>query len=286
MRKLTITRRKTFVASLGKMKVYIEDPMDGEIYISGVYCRQLGTLKNGEVASFEIGEGAAKVFVIADKMSKNYCNDYFPIPEGDFDVYLSGINRLDPIVGNAFRFDGTPTEEVIANRKKATKKGVPIFVVSLVVGIILGVVLSTSLLSGIFEPDPQTFSVEGFSITLTDEFEEFDEEYFDAAYSTDEVAVLVLNEKYSVYPELRSISAKEYAELFIEIHELTAKVKQNGGLTFVEYSAKGSDGETYRFVSYIYKGDKSFYLVQFGVLAENYADYSELISEWAKTVEY
>ena len=45
------------------MKVYIEDNTSEEIRINDIPCRQLGTLKNGEEKTFQIGDEAAKVFV-------------------------------------------------------------------------------------------------------------------------------------------------------------------------------------------------------------------------------
>ena len=79
MRNLTIKRQKSFVACLGKMKVYIEDPMANDLVIKGVYCRKLGDLKNGEEKTFQIGDNAAKVFVIADALSKDFCNEFILI---------------------------------------------------------------------------------------------------------------------------------------------------------------------------------------------------------------
>lgn len=48
MRNLTIKREKSFVGSLAKMKVYIEDPTSNEICINDISCRKIGDLKNGE----------------------------------------------------------------------------------------------------------------------------------------------------------------------------------------------------------------------------------------------
>ena len=48
MRNLTIHREKTFVGSLVKLKVYIEDTLVNELEINGIPCRKLGDLKNGE----------------------------------------------------------------------------------------------------------------------------------------------------------------------------------------------------------------------------------------------
>jgi hypothetical protein len=105
MRNLTIKRTKSFVACLVKMKIYLEDPMASELVINNVPCRKLGELKNGEEKTFVIGENSAKVFVIADTLSRNYCNEYYQLPDGQDDIFLSGKNDFNPASGNAFRFD-------------------------------------------------------------------------------------------------------------------------------------------------------------------------------------
>ena len=147
MRNLTITRQKSFVASLAKMKVYIEDPEANELEISGVSCRKLGTLKNGETATFPIGDQAAKVFVIADKVSRGFCCDYYPITAGTENVVLTGKNKFHPGAGNPFRFDGVTDPEVLENRKKGNGKGIVILIVSALVGAAVGLLLSMSMFS-------------------------------------------------------------------------------------------------------------------------------------------
>ena len=147
MRNLTITRQKSFVASLAKMKVYIEDPEANELEINGVGCRKLGTLKNGETATFPIGDQAAKVFVIADKVSRGFCCDYYPITAGTENVVLTGKNKFHPGAGNPFRFDGVTDPEVLENRKKGNGKGIVILIVSALVGAVVGLLLSMSMFS-------------------------------------------------------------------------------------------------------------------------------------------
>ena len=149
MRYLTITRKKRFVACLMKMKVYIEDPHSAELTINGFPCRKLGTLKNGETATFPIGEQAARVFVIADKMSKGFCSDCYPLPAGTENLAISGKNYFHPGAGNPFRFDGVTDPEVLANRKKGSGKGIIILIVSLIIGAILGSLLGSAMVSGL-----------------------------------------------------------------------------------------------------------------------------------------
>lgn len=140
MRKLTIERKKTFVACLVDMNVCIETPNSGDITINGVQCAMLGSLKNGETKTFEISDNAAKVFVIADSISKDYCNDFWQLPEGGEDVTLTGKNKFGMASGNAFRFDNNDNPEAIAQRKKNKRKGSWILVAAILLGVIAGVI--------------------------------------------------------------------------------------------------------------------------------------------------
>lgn len=146
MRNLTIKRKKKFVACLGKMKVYIEDAQSNELIISGVPCRKLGDLKNGEEKTFEIGEDAAKVFVIADTLSKDYCTEFYQLSDGQDDIVLTGENYFNPANGNAFRFDNNNSEEVLAARKKSNKKGATVLIIAIIVGFVIGFILSSEIL--------------------------------------------------------------------------------------------------------------------------------------------
>ena len=138
MRKLTITRMKSFIGCLAKLKVYIEDPSASELVICGVPCRKLGDLKNGEEKTFEVEERAAKVFVIAGSFSKDYCNDLYELPEGSEDISLTGKAKFSLVSGNAFRFDNNNSEAAIANRKNGTNKGVVVLIISIAIGFAIG----------------------------------------------------------------------------------------------------------------------------------------------------
>ena len=101
MRNLTIIREKSFVGCLAKMKIYIEDRASGEIHVNGTPCRKIGDLKNGEEKTFQVTEEEAKVFVIADQLSKDYCNEYYQLPAGQEDLFLVGKNKFNPAAGYA-----------------------------------------------------------------------------------------------------------------------------------------------------------------------------------------
>ena len=145
MRTLTITRNKTAVGCAGRIRIYVEDYTAPEITILDTPCRPLGILKNGETQSFEIPEEAVKIFAIADKASKNYCNEFYPIPAGIDPVTLSGQCRYNPMGGNAFRFDGVTDEETLQNRKENKAKGGPIMAVCIAIGFVVGFVVVAAM---------------------------------------------------------------------------------------------------------------------------------------------
>ncbi len=146
MRKLTIKRKWSFVACLGTGKVYIEDHSSSEMTIAGVPVRKLGKLKNGKEVTFDIEDGELKVFVIADTMSKEYCNDIYQLPaEGD--VSLTGKCKFNPGTGNAFRFDNNNTVDASINRKKGASIGWIVLALACVIGAVAGWYISEFLIN-------------------------------------------------------------------------------------------------------------------------------------------
>ena len=285
MRNLTIRRTKSFIACLAKMRVYIEDPINGDLLISNTRCRRIGEVKNGEEKTFEITSEAAKVFVIADKLSRNFCNEYYQLDEGEEDVVLSGRNVFNPASGNAFRFDNNSNADAIANRKKGTKTGVIILIAAAIVGFVIG--LAVGFLS-VFDSEPMTFSKDGMSITVTDDFIVDDSiEYYTLALGSDDVAIFALKEKFDLFDDPDSYTLEEYGELVIDANGFDTTLKNKDGLLGFEHEFTNTAiNETFRYFSYVYESDDSFWLIQFAVSIEDVEEYEESITEWAKSVTF
>lgn len=291
MRNLTVKRTKSFVACLAKMKIYIEDPVQGSVIINGVPCVKLGDLKNGEEKTFQIGDEAAKVFVIADRLSKGYCNEFYQLPAGQEDIFLSGKNCFNPASGNAFRFDNNNAPEVIENRKRSTRRGLIVFIVAIIVG---GMIGFASGIIGFFvgyEPEPESFSAEGINIMLTEEFVRVtDEEQvggFTVVYDSRDVAVFALEEAFADYPGIDNYTLRAYGDLVIKNNSLTSELKNDGDLLFFEYDSTDPDtGKTARYYAYVYEADDAFWLVQFATLVEDADEYAPKIREWAASVSF
>lgn len=291
MRNLTIKRTKSFVGCLAKMKIYIEDPAASEIMINNVPCRKIGDLKNGEEKTFSIEEHSASIFVIADRLSKNYCNEYYMLPEGQEDIFLSGKNKFNPANGNAFRFDNNDSAEVIENRKKGTRKGILILAIVLLaawmIGLIAGSVIGFVLPSN-GSAEAKVFSSNGMNVTLTDAFQKMDMANYTVAYGSEEIAVFALKEAFSLADGSERYTLKQYADLVLQSNGLDASVLEtDGDLTCFQYEFTNSEtNETYRYFTYMYKADDAFWLVQFATLTENAEKYTQQISEWAKSVTF
>ena len=285
MRNLTIQRTKSFVACLGKMKVYIVDHQSFDTVINDSPCRLLGTLKNGEVKTFRIGEEATRVYVVADKLSRNYSNDYYNIPEGQEDISLSGKNCYNPGAGNPFRFDGVTDADVLANRKKGGKKGLLIMIIAVIVGLVIGFA-STMNFDSVAKD--KTFSEGGLSITLNNQFKiNSDPGEFVALYESDEIIVFTQRESFTLGEGFGELTVKEYGEGLIKYNEQSARsqLKQDGDLYYFIYDDI-IDHEYYTWVTYVYKTDDAFWYVDFVTAKEDAEEHRDQISRWAHTVTF
>lgn len=285
MRKLTIKRHKRSAGCLSKVKVYIEDPNSSELDINDTPCRKLGVLKNGEEKTFEIENDARKIFIIGDKASRNFINEFYRIEAGEDDIFLSGGCKFDISRGNMFLFDGNEhNAEVQENRKRGRRKYCLILLGAVVVGVVAGII--TGLLNA-GASKPKTFTVGDMSITLTREFSEMDIDGFDAAYASSDVAVFVLIEPFVSAPGFENYTLKEYGELIMDVNNVQAQLETKDGLTYFKYDSYiEEEGEQYSYVSFIFKADDAFWMVQFAVEQDRSSSYADRIIEWAGTVEF
>lgn len=290
MRYLTVKRNKTFVGCACKLKVYVEDAASAEIQINDVACRKLGELKNGEEKTFEISEDAAKVYVIADQLSKSYCNEYYQLPAGEEDIALAGQCKFNPAAGNAFRFEGNCSPEVLAHRKKSTAKGAVILASALLAGLICGIVMSSALFAGPFFVRDKEFSTEGVTITLTNEFQKTKQEGFVAAYRSREVFIAVQKEPFDSASVLETYSVEQYLQEMIEHNaDKLGPVSVTDADGLIGFVSKGKDSKTGKpchYYYYCYKSEDAFWLIQFAVHEEDVEKYGQSIIDWAKSVRF
>ena len=287
MRNLIIKRTKSFVGCLSKMKIYIEDPTSNEIIINNTPCRKIGDLKNGEEKTFQITEQESKVFVIGDKSTKEYCCEYYQLPESSEDIVLSGKNKFNPAAGNAFRFDNNESQGIDEYRKQGVHKGVLILIIAVVIGAIAGF-LTTSELFLNKTPDVKNFSSNGMTIALTDEFTEVDVVNFTAAYESENVFVFALKEAFTLFDGFGDNTIEQYTDLVIESNSLdSVQTKTDDGLTLFEYTyTLPETNDVYKYFAYTYKANDAFWLIHFAVLNESADEYAQQFTEWANSVEF
>lgn len=281
MRTLTIHRKKSFVGCLMKDQVYIRDMNAGELTIEGVPCRKLGDLKNGETKTFQIEEGEQQIFLIVDKVSKEYCNATVTIPAGQEDVCLSGKHKF--VLGsNPFCFDGIPmSAEQLEKQKKNGRKGTAIFIGAAVVGAVIGLFLPGGFF-GADTAEPKTFTKENFAITLTDAFEESAADGYFAAYQSDTAIVFANLEEKEIFGD---ITLEEYGQLVLEANDRTELVMNKGkDMIWFEYTDTPDDQEIYSMV-FCMEGEDSFCVVNFATPATNRKKFKETFTQWAETVE-
>lgn len=288
MRKLNIKRIKRFVACTVRVKVYIEDPMENDLTINGCACRFLGTLKNGESATFSVSEAEARVYVIADKLSKDYCNDYYTLPAGVEDVTLTGRNNFDLASGNAFRFDGVGDKNVLTNRVKGRNKGAVVLIAAIIIGLLLGGLGGSALMRSILSDlgKPQEFIVADLRITLTDKFHEVEVPQYTAAFESKQVAVFVLKETRAIFESVGINTLTEYAQMVQKANGHSAPIQEDEYFLYYEYSYKDySSGNEYYYFTMMYKNPVDFYIVQFAVPEEKIEEYRDTVMEWARSVK-
>jgi hypothetical protein len=278
MRNLTITRRKSFVGCAMKDKVYIRDVLAQEITINGVPCRKIGEIKNGETKTFQIDDGEQQVFLIADKVSKDYCNAAVTIPEGQEDVSLSGVHRF--VFGsNPFRFDGVQqSEEELAKQKRNGRKGMVIMIAAIILGTVVGFLLT----SGLFKDSPKTFTKGEFQITLTDAFEPAEQAGYFTFYSSKNALVFTLREAKTFFDD---ITLKEYGELVLKANGKTGmQMKQGDGFLWFDYTATPEDEEIY-YIAVCCESEDAFWIVNFATPVSNRDKYKETFLDWARSIE-
>jgi len=308
MRRVWITRRKASAASLAKMKVYMEDPENGNIEINGCPCRKLGVLKNNQKKYFDIGYDETKIFVVAGKPRRKRHYEFVQIPEGKDDIVLTGRNCFQPGAGSHFRFDGVTEEPAPksrdtghrssgsnhSNRSNRSNRGgvYAALIIAMVVCILTGVLTGTFVSEKILEAIPQTveartFESQGLQITLTEEFLPTDADGYTACYSSGETAVFVLREDFSAMEDFAELSLEDYGAKVLASNGLdgTVTLKEEGGLTTFDWvTTDVQTGTDYYYCCGLYKGSDAFWMVQVTAAAERTDEAAAEFRQWLASV--
>lgn len=289
MRNLIIRRNKSFVGCAAILKVYISDPAVCDLTIHSTPCRLLGTLKNGETVAFRIPDSEARIYVIADKLSRNWDCEYCTVPAGAMDIFLSGSCRFDPFQGNPFHFDGN--FQTGKKRNTGWKAAIVILGILALTGVSLAANLLPNYLVKKQRSQPQTFSDEGMQITLTKAFQETDvAEYgFTLGYASDDTAIYILKEEFSLSDGFENLSLDQYAQLVIANNPNLGNGTPNHeqGFTIYEYTTiSQEDGKPYSYLIVFLKGPDAFWMFEFSTHANQAEEMRQTYLDYAATIRF
>lgn len=125
-----------------------------------------------------------------------------------------------------------------------------------------------------------------FSITLTSDFKEKENEAVHANYICDGVEVLVFRETFEDYPENKNLTIEEFLNSRIaENGDVNAELaKDSNGLYYAEFLYSGS-GRVQRYNVYAYKTEDSCWLVYFIYGKRHTDELLPYVEKWASSVE-
>lgn len=139
-------------------------------------------------------------------------------------------------------------------------------------------------------PAAQNFSKAGITLTLTEHFYEKTHVGYTTCYLSDDIAVFLLKEEYTLFENTDFSSAstlEEYAGLVWNANQFTGNVPlvTEDGLKYFEYDYS-ANGNSYTYRTYVFKAADAFWLVQFAALSEYYDTLTDTMHGYAATVRF
>lgn len=294
MRKLTIRRTKSYIDAFVKLKFYIEDPVAGSRTINGIRCKYLGALENGDIKAYMIEDSAAKVFAIAENARQDVCDEYYELPAGTENIFLSGQNRIQIDEGTGFRFDNNRSESANKKSEKESKRKKFVFCIAasaMTINILIVCFVAFAHLRSAVEVERmQFFSNSEIAIALPERFKEMEAPThlnWQGMFLSDDddVEVLLRRKGFTDGSSLSKYSESQYAGLYITTNNLDAKVqKKSGSLTCFTYRYPDAGDHERTYICYVYKTDGAFWIVQYGVRTREFAEYEKVVESWARQV--
>lgn len=283
MRNLTIQRKSVTLSRFAKMNVFIEDAESSEITLNGSPCRKIGVLEIGQIKTFSITEDAVKIIVATDQEGGNSCLWTYSLEEGTDDVVLVENISLEKAGQLGFRFD-PKTNQVDPKPSKKHRVWKRWLVRVLIMAICVFGIRSCA---DKIQPEPKTFSVGGFNITLTTDFEKEDDEESFAKFSSKDVIVYV-DKHFSYGVEgLEGLSLEDFTkQISEEFYSNSPITKTDNGLIMIQEEVNSGERNAVQYYLYSYKTFDAFWTVEFMTYSKNVPKYQEQIEQWASSVEF
>lgn len=152
--------------------------------------------------------------------------------------------------------------------------------------LVLTIAVATFVFAGCFG-SPKTFSKEGMSIELTDQFVEKEYISMTCYYESPEMIVTVLKEEFSLNPSVESWTLTKYAQTVVSVNGLTDVEisKSEQGYAFFEYS-KTVSGKDYTYFATCHKSEDAFWLIQFACFTKNYDSQKSNMEKYADSITF
>ena len=279
MRELTIKREKVSTCGRAAVEIYITSPEAAELTIEGVPCRKLGELKNGETETFSVCSDAATVYAVVADSTKDFVCRSYELEAGEENVNLCGfVNKEDGAAAFCFGIASIPAAE------KKSLKSVLSLAAFIAIGAVLGWFIGNLVFNG-FPAPAQTFTQDGYSIKLNEDFVDTGVEAYHASYESEDVAVFSSMQPYEELGGKEAYSLQEYAQMMVDDNQLAnAAVAEKRGVTYFEYEY-GSGIFSYHYTVAVHEGSEGYWLTYFAVDTEDYKDYKNNIFKWARSVQ-
>ena len=130
------------------------------------------------------------------------------------------------------------------------------------------------------------FEKDDFKITLTDEFEEKEQEKMTYFFKSDSIGVAILKEKFEDLKEINldeNSTLEEFKDIVIRKSK-NSKVKKEQDFYYYTYIST-INNVTYYYFTAMFKGKDGFWLVNFFTLKENAGKLEKEFLKYAKSVQ-
>ena len=156
-------------------------------------------------------------------------------------------------------------------------------VLGMVAGVLIGVIFSKE------RPAAQkVFAVEDLWITLTEDFQAFENERFTGVLINNDVSITFLKEPFQAVPGSEALSLEEYGHLVIGENGITGTMLCTvDGLTYFEFQRENQEtGTATACFAAVYKTADAFWLLQFTTVPADYSRLQPYLEAWARTVDF
>lgn len=133
----------------------------------------------------------------------------------------------------------------------------------------------------------KTFTNEGLSITLTNQFYEKDHISFTSYYESDRMLVVVIKEKFSSLSMVgitKNSTVEDYLKIVISANKHNTSLIEDSDVPYFTYE-RSESGKDFKYFATAVKGSDSFYLVQFCVISDTYDKLKDDIVKYASSME-